>query len=51
MNISEYNWGIGSFLSHLLALFVLPVVLILWPFIALFAKWHKNKQQESVQIK
>ncbi len=50
MKISEHDWGLGSFFNHLLAWFLLPVVLLLWPFIALFVKWKVKRQVETVQI-
>lgn len=29
--LEEYDWSLASFTKHLFALFILPLILILWP--------------------
>mgnify|MGYP006092662449 CR=1 FL=1 len=50
MKLADYDWGVYSFCSHLLALFVLPFVLIMWPLIALFVKWQAKALDETVPL-
>ena len=50
MKLSEYDWGFYSYLKHLLALLVLPIVLLLWPLIALYVKWQGKQKDETVRL-